>query len=187
MTKNKIVRSPIKQKVLLLLQAGLALSLSPSLNKQLWIFKQLSKEWARVDRQYLYRIIREFKSERLISWNENKDGTIVVILTKKGKKKALRFHINKMKIKKPTKWDGKWRMVFFDIPEKNRRSRDALRSKLKNLGFYELQKSVFIYPFSCKNEIDFIVEFFEVRNNVSFTEIISISNEAKLKLHFGLK
>jgi DNA-binding transcriptional regulator PaaX len=38
------------------------------------------------------------------------------------------------------KWDEKWRIVAFDIPEKFKTGRDALRRKLKEVGFHELQK-----------------------------------------------
>ena len=81
--KEKKFYSPTKQKVLLLLQAGIALGLTPSLRKQLWIFKQLTKEWKKINRQYLYRIIREFKYERLIDWKEKEDGSVKIVLTER--------------------------------------------------------------------------------------------------------
>ena len=56
--------------------------------------------------------------------------------------------------------DGEWRIVIFDIPEKFKKAREALRMKLKELGFLELQKSVFIFPYECEDEINFIVEVF---------------------------
>lgn len=182
----KRIFSPNKRKVLILLQAGFALALTPSPKRQMWILKQLTKEWKNINRQYLYRIIREFKYEKLIDWKEMVDGSVSIILTENGKKWALRFNIDEMKIKKPFKWDGKWRVVFFDIPEKIRNARDALRKKLRELGFYELQKSVFVFPFPCKNEIDFIVEFFKVRNYARYAEIINFTNEEKLIIHFEL-
>lgn len=182
----KRIFSPNKRKVLILLQAGFALALTPSPKRQMWTLRRLAKEWRDIDRQYLYRIIREFKYEKLIDWKEMTDGSVSIILTKNGKKWALRFDMDKMKIKKPLKWDGKWRIVFFDIPEKTRNARDAFRSKLRELGFYELQKSVFVFPFPCKNEIDFVVEFFEVRNCVRYAEVINFTNEEELKIHFGL-
>ena len=49
-----------------------------------------------------------------------------------------------LKIDKPKIWDKKWRIVVFDIPEKQRGARDSLRTYLKKLDFYELQKSIFI-------------------------------------------
>lgn len=184
--KEKKFTSPTKQKVLLLLQAGLALSLTPSPRRQFWILKELSKEWKKINRQYLYRIIHEFKYDRLVDWKEKEDGSIEVVLTEKGKKHALRFNFEEMKIQEPNTWDGKWRAVFFDIPEKKRGIRDALRNKLRDLKFYELQKSVFIHPFPCKDEVDFIVEFFNARNFVRYAEMANLTNEAHLKLHFDL-
>jgi len=183
---EKKLYSPVKQKVLLLLQAGIALGLAPSPRKQFWVLKQLKKEWGKVNRQYLYRIIHEFKYERLVDWKEKEDGTIEIVLTEKGQKLALKFNFEEMSIKKPASWDVKWRIVLYDIPEKNKKAREAFRKKIKELGFYELQKSVFIYPFPCKDEIDFVVEFFEIRNFVYYGEIDNLSNESKLKLHFGL-
>ena len=173
--------------MLLLLQAGLALGLSPSPRTHLYIFKQLAKEWKEIDRQYLYRIVREFYNERFIDWQEKEDGAVKIILTEAGKKKALEYNIDKISIKIPSQWDGKWRIVFFDIPEKIRQARDALRSKLKELEFYEMQKSVFVFPFECRDEIDFIVEFFQIRPFVHYAEMTNSTNEAQLKIHFDLK
>lgn len=42
------------------------------------------------------------------------------------------------------RWDGKWRIVIFDIPETNKRIRQALRETLRVLEFRPLQKSVWI-------------------------------------------
>jgi len=90
-----------------------------------------------------------------------------------------------MKIKREN-WDGKWRIVVFDIPEKIKRGRDALREKLKELGFYELQKSVFVFPYKCQNEIEFVIEFFNLRKYVRFGTLDSIDNNLHLKKIFKL-
>lgn len=185
--KPRRIYSPIKRKVLLLLQAGLALSLTPSPKTHFYILKELSKDWQEIERQYLRQIVREFYRERLVDWQEKADGSVRIVLTKKGKQKILEFNIDKLCVKEPATWDGQWRIVFFDIPEKRRKVRDALRNKLKDLGFYELQKSVFVHPFSCRDEIDFIVEFFNIRPFVRYAEMINPTNEAELKLKFNLK
>jgi len=90
-----------------------------------------------------------------------------------------------MKIERK-KWDGKWRIVVFDIPEKKKGVRNALRRKLKELGFYELQKSVFVFPYECGNEIEFIVEFFELRPYVRTGVLEKIDNTTHLKRIFKL-
>lgn len=184
--KKKRIYSPTKRKILLLLQAGFVLGLTHSPKNQRYLAGQFFKAWKDIDKEYLKRSIREFYTDRLIDWKENADGTATVVLTELGKKRVLEFNIDEIKIKHAIVWDKKWRVVFFDIPEKKRRARDALRSKLKELGFCELQKSIFVFPFECKDEIDFIVEFFEIRRYVRYAEMMNISNEAELKLHFNL-
>ncbi len=51
------------------------------------------------------------------------------------------------------KWDGKWRVAVFDIPEQNRRIRQALRMGLRMLEFKPLQKSVWISKINCTKEL----------------------------------
>lgn len=176
-----------KKKILLLLLAGVALNFTYSPKRQRKILKELSREWKKINRDKLYYYVREFYNDRLVEYKEFEDGSIKVVLTENGKKKALLYNIEEMEIKKPDHWDGKWRLVIFDIPEKIRKGRDALRDKLKDLGFKELQKSVFIHPYPCKDEIDFITEVFELRKYVRFAEVTKITNEAQLKLRFGLE
>ncbi len=91
---------------------------------------------------------------------EKKKHQIYISLTEKGKKKAGWLQIDALKIKRPKKWDGKWRIVIFDISQLKRIYRDAFRGKLKELGFYRLQKSVWIHPFDCRDEIELLREFF---------------------------
>ena len=109
-----------------------------------------------------------------------------MVLTDKGKKKVATFNIDNMEIKKSKAWDKKWRMVIFDIPEKHKPAREVLRETLKRLGFYEYQKSVLVHPYECQNEIDFIIEYFELRLYVRFVTAVSLDNEIHLRKIFGL-
>ena len=96
----------------------------------------------------------------------------------------LAYNIDKIKIKMPKKWDKKWRMVLFDVPHTYRKARDSLRFHLKQLGFYQLQKSVFIFPYECKDEIDFITEIHDVGKFVRYAIVDSVDNEGYLKQVF---
>jgi len=174
-----------KEKILLLLYAGLAFGFSYTLHRQWKIIKGVAKEWKRINEKNLRKEVRNLYRARMIEKKENSDGTITLVLTDKGKLKALTYKFEEMKIKEEN-WDGKWRMVVFDIPEKLKGGRDALREKLKKIGFYELQKSVLVYPYECKNEIDFLVEFFQIRKYVRFVIVDFIDNELHLKKNFGL-
>ncbi len=179
-------RSPRKQKILLLLEAGITLSMSRSVNRQSFIIRSMAREWKRIDRQYLYRVLNEFKYDRLVEYQEHLNGSIKVVLTEAGRQRVIQANIDTLTISKPAQWDKKWQLVFFDVPEKKRRGRDALRLKLRELGFYEWQKSVFVHPYPCRDQIDFIVEFFELRPFVRYGELSNPTNEAELKLHFQL-
>jgi phenylacetic acid degradation operon negative regulatory protein len=44
------------------------------------------------------------------------------------------------------RWDGRWRLVLFDVPENRRVARDKLRDYLHHRGFGYLQNSVWISP-----------------------------------------
>ena len=175
-----------KQKVLLLLCAGIALGFSRSPKNYFRILKGAAAEWKDIERKRLFSAIREFYRDRLVDYREKPDGTVEIILTKDGKKRALKYQIDEIKIKKPDEWDKEWRIVVFDIPEKKKNAREALRNKLKELGFRELQKSVFVYPYECENEIDFVAEVFEIRPYVRFLRAKSFTNEEQYRIKFGL-
>jgi len=177
--------SPTKQKILLLLLGGIAFGYSFTPQKQWKVLKEVAYGWKRINKEKLRNEINALYRSKMIKRKENSDGSYTIILTEKGKLKALTYHFEKIKIK-GERWDGKWRLVVFDIPEKLRRGRDALRDKIKELGFYELQKSVFVFPYKCKNEIDFIIEFFNLRRYVRFGILDSIDNELHLKKIFNL-
>lgn len=179
-------KSELKQKIILLLVAGVALGFSRSPKNYFRILDEVAKEWKNIERKRLFGVVREFYNERIVDYKEDKDGIVEIILTKEGKKKALKYQIDEIEIKKPDKWDGKWRIVIFDIPEKKKKAREALRNKLKDLGFKELQKSVFVLPYECEDEIDFIAEVFEIRLYVRYMVVGSFTNEEQFRIKFGL-
>jgi len=78
-------------------------------------------------------------------------------------------------------------MVIFDIPEKKSKERRALSMKLKELGFYPLQESVFIYPYDCSDEIDFVCGFLEIDRYVNYCIVDSLNKkEGDLRKFFEL-
>ncbi len=153
--------------------------------RQWRILKSTAREWKKIDKRKLSEEIRKLYRSKLLERKINPDGSCTIVLTEKGKTKALTYKFSEMKIKSK-KWDGKWRMVVFDIPEKIRRGRDALRWKIRELGFYELHKSVFVFPYECKDEIDFVIEFFNLRPYTRYGVLESIDNADHLKKIFKL-
>lgn len=174
------------QKILLLLLGGIALGLSGSPSRYSRVLKSISKDWKALDRQELYRSIRRLYESKLIDYSEHTDGSVEVILNREGRGVALKYKLDEMTIKSPTRWDQKWRVILFDIPENQKSLRDTLRMRLKQLGLLELQKSVFVHPYECRNEIDFVIELYNARRYVRFIEASHIDNELHLKRKFRL-
>lgn len=165
--------------------AGLALGVAYNPKKHLGIIKAVANAWKEIDEKKLKQEIASLYRQKMISLKENPDGSFQMVLSKKGKLKAINYHFERVKIQPPF-WDSKWRLVVFDIPEDKRNGRDALREKLKNLGFREFQKSVFIFPYDCENEIEFLVEFFQLRKYVRYGVLESIDNDLDLRKKFDL-
>ena len=182
----KYYYSPTKQKILLLLATGLVVGLSHSSLASWRLVKNLPKALRDIDHRTLRRILREFKYNRLVDFKDEDDGTVSIVVSEKGENVAMRYNPDQIKIVKPARWDRKWRVVVFDIPEKKRLARDSLRKQLKKLGFYELQKSTWVCPYECLNEVKFLSEFFEVQQHVRILTVEKMSTDADLKLHFDL-
>jgi len=85
------------------------------------------------------------------------------------------------------KWDSKWRILIFDIPQELHNKRNRLRTKLKFLGFYMLQKSVFVFPYPCEDEL---AEYCNELNISDYINIITAENlgyvESDVKKFFNL-
>lgn len=174
------------QKALLLLAGGLSLGLAGSPTTYFKIIKAIARDWKKIDEEELRQAIKNLYRSKLVSYKKNEDGSYTIVITRKGQNVALSYKIENIKVPLMKKWDGKWRIIVFDIPEKYRNGRDALRRVLKQIGFFEYQKSVFVHPFECQNEIDFVVEFFNLRPWARIVVAESIDDELRLKRHFNL-
>ncbi len=174
------------KKILLLLAGGLTLSLTHRPDYQFRVIKAVAKEWREINKKNLNDAIRRLYRSQMIDYEENKDGTVAIVLGVNGKKKVLKYKLDEMKLKKADRWDGFWRMVVSDIPEHKKWARDAFARKLKELGFVPFQKSVFVYPYDCRDELDFIIEVFDLRPYVRFALVKDIDVALDLRRKFKL-
>lgn len=131
-------------------------------------------------------IISRLEKRKLVAIEYNNDGSVTVKITREGMNRALTYQLESMQIAKPKKWDGRWRVVIFDIPEKFRRVRDIFRMRLKQLGLYCLQESVYVSPYSCFREVEFLRELYGVPVKVLYLLVEQIETDEYLKNHFDL-
>ena len=134
------------------------------------------------------RKIRALEKKRLIDIEELKDGSIRVVLTHLGKKIIHQYKIDELEIRKPAKWDGQWRIVVYDIPQSLRRASNAFSQKIRSMGFYQLQKSIWVYPYDCLNELDFLCAVFSIplEDCVLYFKTEELPKEKQIKKFFNL-
>ena len=135
--------------------------IAPGLPKIIFYLKKQNKSTQRKLENFNHRLFNQ-ELKRLEKIGDvifaEENGKVIASLTKKGETRINKYDFDDMKISKPAKWDGKWRMVIFDISEDKKVARELLRKKLKELGFYKLQKSVYIHPYPCREEITVLRE-----------------------------
>ena len=177
--------SALQKKIVLLLLGGLALGMTRNPKQYFRVVREVHREWEDIDRKSLNRAIHSLYTSKLVETKDNRDGTLTLVLSKNGKRMALRYNIDDMRIKAPASWDKTWRIVMFDVPEPYKKIRDTLRMHFKNMGFYEFQKSVFVHPYPCGKEIEYLMEFYQSRKYIRYIVATEIDNSLELKRHFG--
>ena len=177
-------RGKLAKQILLASVTGLAIATILLLPGSAVMFAPLAKKF-KTKKQNFVKSLKTLKRERLVDFREG-EKLVKITITTEGKKKLLEYNLDEMEIKKPKKWDGLWRIVIFDIPESRRPARDALRAKLKELGFYKLNKSVFVFPYPCLSEIQFIEEIFKIGPYLNFIEANKIEYDKWLRSKFDL-
>lgn len=115
-----------------------------------------------------------------------KNGKLFFELTGKGQKKLGDLYRYQRLVKRPKKWDGKWRIVSFDVYEKRRDVRDKLRYTLKSIGFLQLHKSIWIYPYDCEDFLTLLKSDLKMGRNVLYIIADRVEADRKIRDHFSL-
>lgn len=134
----------------------------------------------------LEQALRRLHKRRLVQLVA-KNGKDILQLTENGKQRLRMFDFGTLKLSLPARWDHQWTVILFDIPEFRKAARDALRRKLQELGCYPYHKSVFVHPTDCRDEIDYITEFFQIgRYVIHFRTAELGKDEVRARRHFKL-
>lgn len=131
------------------------------------------------------RSLARLKNTGLIIFKKTERGNFAR-LTFKGQEKLRQLRVNNFQIKKPKKWDGKWRMLIFDIREERKGTRDKIRFTLKRIGFLRLQDSVWVYPYDCEDFINLMKADFKVGKDLLYVVADKIENDKFLIKYFKL-
>lgn len=134
----------------------------------------------RIGRIAFYNAVRRMKKAGFIKMQSSKKEKRFII-TEKGRLKIFG-------LKQTSKnWDGKWRIVIFDIPEQKRDLRNFFRGKLQDLGYRFLQESVWICPYNIADKVEDLIELCKVGRYIHYLVVEELDNKSVLMKLFNLK
>lgn len=157
-----------------LLAPGSVVGLSKPLDRLLDKLDKRDRE--REMRQVVYRM-----KERGLLVGDYEHG---LQLTAKARRRLAKVEIDALVLKPKKIWDGRWRIVVYDIPSSQQTARHQLQSNLLRYGCIMLQKSTWITPFPCRQDVAAIASQYKVDSYISFFEAINLDNAEQMIKRF---
>jgi len=145
------------------------------------------KREEREQRKLLRLTLKRLSRRGLIATYARADGREVIALTQKGKQELARLELCGLRPPKKQKWDGKWRLVMFDVSEKRKYLRDRIRAILRQAGFQRLQDSAWIYPFECEEIIETVRTGLRLREDAIYLTCERFPGDKKILAAFSLR
>lgn len=108
-------------------------------------------------------------------------------LTISGEKLLRRWEFANYKLRKPEKWDGKWRVIIYDIPQKKKKTRNRIITIFHQAGFERLQNSVWVFPYDCEDVIGLLKSDLGVGKNLLYMIVDQLENDKYLRDIFDLR
>lgn len=167
---------------------GAALAVSMPYLAPVAIFvKVMQKHRPRYSDRQLRNAFYQLRKKGLLKVKAGR-GRTELYLSDEAIKKAQYFDLlHKAEAKRKGKWNGRWFMIMFDVENGKTPARNAFRFFIKKMGFAKLQQSVWIFPFSCEEEIVFLKDFFGLSNReVCSVEDVSLGNDERFRRIFSL-
>ena len=166
--------------------AGVA-ALAMAAPNALSLLKNVDPAWMskRDPRRRLRETLSRMKRKGLVKF-ESRSGRNVPRLTPKGEREAHRAKIGLLRIHRPLRWDQKWRIVIFDIPEKRKGLRERVRELVSSMGFFRLQDSVWVYPYDCEEVVALLKLDLKIGRELIYIIADAIEFDRPLRQHFEL-
>ena len=172
--------------ILIALFVGTALVAPGGIAASLQILSEVfeGKDSPEYEPKQIQRALEYLRSKKLIDI-QRKYQKEVFSLTKIGYFRARKL-ARSFGIEKPKKWDGKWRIVIFDVPEEKKSRRETFREALKNLGLANIQKSIWIHPYECSDQISSLAGTLLIKPYIRYIVADKITGERDLRSRFGI-
>lgn len=111
----------------------------------------------------------------------------VLEITESGRRYLMRETLfDNLKHRKKIKWDGKWRILIFDIPQYRKHDREHIRNTLISIGFMRLQHSVWIYPYDCEDLMTLLKADLKIGKDALYMIVEALEYDRPVREYFGL-
>ncbi len=146
--------------------------------------RQINKLIAKRVTMQLYRMRKRLKALE-------KEGYIIlqgekVVLTPKGELLLTQIQGEDVTLTIPHRWDGIWRLVAYDIPNKKKTQRDSFRAQLKEWGFVQVQESIWVFPYESKEEVAIVAKYLGINPFVLYMTAAHLPGEQDVQTHFNI-
>ncbi|MBM3272026.1 hypothetical protein FJY94_01940 [Candidatus Kaiserbacteria bacterium] len=152
---------------------------------QLLKYLKLEFGGSRDPRLRISEAVSRLRRKGLVEWKESPEGWRLR-LTEKGKDYAAKLRWGQMRIPQPRRWDGRWRFVMFDVPERQRTLRRRIRQIITSLGFYKFQDSVWVYPYDCEEIVALLKLELGTGKRLLYVVADAVEYDKPLRQHFKL-
>jgi DNA-binding transcriptional regulator PaaX len=170
-------------KLLEMFSAGFVVRYERTNKRRKLRYDQIDIAWQTMDRKQLHSALEWLKLSGLTTTVKEGNSRERIKITNRGRARLLDHHLKTQAIRKPKRWDKKWRLVMYDIPENRKSVRDTLRKRLKDMGFLEFQKSTFVHPYPCYDEVNFVINYYSIEDHVYCVDA-TIKPDRKLRAMF---
>ena len=137
------------------------------------------------ERNRIWKAIKYLEQMNRVSL-EDKGAHTYVTLTAQGRLQLNEDSIWELTIDEPRRWDHKWRLVMFDLPAQYEKKRQSFRLKLEDMGLRQYQRSVYIYPHDCREEVQTVAQWYGVERFVRYIVAMEINDIREFVRVFGL-
>lgn len=179
--QERIRRTRIQRAVLESVKLAGVLSVAMLAPNAIQVLKGFGVMQKRRQKEYVRSSAAKLTEKGFLKFNSNHYE-----LTGKGEKILQLWSVDDYRLEKPKKWDGKWRLIIFDIPEKKAGVRRKIPSIFTRAGLYRLQDSIWIYPYDCEDIIGLLKTDLGVGKDLLYVIADEIENDKYLRAHFDL-
>lgn len=180
-SRKRTKRNDLRKLILQTVQVAGVMSIALMAPNVLTGMKKLGMLPSGRQEDVIRRASRRMIDTGIMGWSDGK-----LRLTVKGEKLLRTYELRDFKFKKPRRWDKKWRVLIFDIPESRKHLRQKIRIVLRAIGFERLQDSVWVFPYDCEEIVLMLKADFHIGDDVLYMIVDTLERDGDLRRHFNL-